>query len=254
MRKPFMAGNWKMNGSVSHVKEFTDGFSVSEEIVKKREIVICAPFALLPICMEYGSARKPYIKIGAQNVHWEPKGAYTGEISVVMLKEVGCYCCIVGHSERRQYFGETNEIVNKKMNALLNGGVLPIVCVGETLEERESGRTEAVVSGQIKGSVLASAETNDLSEIVVAYEPVWAIGTGKTATSAQAEEVCAMIRGMLNESLGETVGEEIRILYGGSMNPANVDELMAQPNIDGGLVGGASLKPADFSRIAAYVE
>jgi triosephosphate isomerase (TIM) len=254
MRKPFMAGNWKMNGSISHVKEFIDGFSVSEEVVKTREIVICAPFTLLSLCSEYGAGRKPYIRFGAQNVYFEPKGAFTGEISVAMLKEAGCYCCIIGHSERRQYFGETDATVNKKMNALLDGGVLPVVCVGETLEERESGRTEAVVSGQVKGSVIASAGTKDLAGIVVAYEPVWAIGTGKTATSAQAEEVCSMIRGLLNEALGETVGNGIRILYGGSMNPANVDELMAQPNIDGGLVGGASMKPADFARIASYVE
>ncbi|MFA6451167.1 MAG: triose-phosphate isomerase [bacterium] len=254
MRKPFMAGNWKMNGSVSHVKEFIDGFSVPEDISQKREIVICAPYTLLSLCAEYGKEKKPYIKFGAENVYWEPKGAFTGEISVGMLKEAGCYCCIVGHSERRQYFGETDETVNKKMNALLEGGLLPIVCVGETLEEREAGRTEAVVLGQVKGSVLASAGAKDLSGIVVAYEPVWAIGTGKTASTAQAEEVCALIRGLLNEALGKEIGEGIRILYGGSMNPGNVDELMAQPNIDGGLVGGASLKPADFSRIADYKE
>jgi triosephosphate isomerase (TIM) len=253
MRKPFMAGNWKMNGSVSQVKEFVDGFSVPEGISGKREIVICAPFTLLAFCAEYGK-QKPYIKFGAENVYWEPKGAFTGEISVGMLKEAGCYCSIVGHSERRQYFGETDETVNKKMNALLEGGLLPIVCVGETLEEREAGRTDAVVSGQVKGSIIASAGAKDLSGIVVAYEPVWAIGTGKTATSAQAEEVCAMIRGLLVDALGKEVGEGIRILYGGSMNPANVDELMAQPNIDGGLVGGASLKAADFSRIASYTE
>jgi len=252
MRKPFMAGNWKMNGSVSHIREFVDAFEVSEEVTAKREIIICAPFTLVPFCVDYGK-KKNYIKFGAQNVYWEPKGAYTGEVSVGMLKEAGCYCCIIGHSERRQYFHETDEQVNKKMNALLDGGVLPIVCVGETLDEREAGRTEAVVSGQVKGSVLASRGAKNLSEIVIAYEPVWAIGTGKTATTEQAQEVIGMIRGLLRVEIGDAAADAIRILYGGSMKPDNVDELMAQPDIDGGLVGGASLKASDFSRIAAYL-
>lgn len=254
MRKPCMAGNWKMNGDIRHVKDFIDKFTVPEEIIEKRQIVICAPATILSFISEYGKKTKPYIQIGAQNVHWEPKGAYTGEISVGMLREAGCYCCVIGHSERRAYFRETDEEINKKMNALLDGGLVPIVCVGETLEEREAGKTEMVVSDQVNKSILASAGRKDFARVVVAYEPVWAIGTGKTATTGQAEEVCAMIRGMLRESLGDETADEIRILYGGSMKPDNVDELMAQPNIDGGLVGGASLKPSDFSRIAAYLE
>jgi triosephosphate isomerase (TIM) len=254
MRKPFMAGNWKMNGDAGQVKDFVDNFTAPADVVEKRQIVICAPATLLAVWNDYGKKNKPYIQIGAQNAHWAPKGAYTGELSAGMLKEAGCYCCIIGHSERRQYFHETDAEVNKKMNALLGGGLIPIVCVGETLEEREAGKTEQVVSTQVKGSILESAGAGGLSEIVVAYEPVWAIGTGKTATTAQAEEVCAMIRRQLAGALGKEVAERIRILYGGSMKPDNVDELMSQPNIDGGLVGGASLKASDFSRIAAYLE
>ncbi len=251
MRKPFMAGNWKMNGSISGIRDFIDTFEVSEDVAAKREIIICTPYTLISHCMDYGE-KKGYIKFGAQNVHWEPKGAFTGEVSVGLLKEAGCYCCIIGHSERRLYFHETDEWVNKKMNALLDGGVLPIVCVGETLEEREAGRTEKVVSEQVKGSILASAGAKDLSQIVIAYEPVWAIGTGKTATTEQAQEVIGMIRGIMKDELSAATADGIRILYGGSMKPDNVDELMAQPDIDGGLVGGASLKASDFSRIAAY--
>ena len=254
MRKPFMAGNWKMNGSLQQVSEFIEGFIVSEETAKEREVIICAPFTLIPACVAKGAEKKPYMKFGAQNVHWEPKGAFTGEVSVGMLKESGCYCCIIGHSERRQYNKETDEMINKKMNALLDGGVLPIVCVGETLEEREAGRTEEVVSTQVRGSIVASVGAKDLSGIVIAYEPVWAIGTGKTATPEQAEEVCGMIRTLVAKEIGGAIADGMRILYGGSMNAANVDVLMAQPDIDGGLVGGASLKAPDFSRIAEYIK
>jgi len=249
-----MAGNWKMNGSAAHAKGYIDGFLVLEKVIQARDIAICAPATLLRFFSEYCGKKKPYIQTGAQNVHWEPKGAFTGEVSVGMLREAGCRCCIIGHSERRQYFHETDSEVNKKMNALLDGGLVPIVCVGETLEERESGVTESVVTAQVRGSILASASRKDITSIVIAYEPVWAIGTGKTATSAQAQEVCALIRGILAGTVGKEVAGQIRILYGGSVNPGNVDELMAQPDIDGGLVGGASLKPGDFSRIAAYVE
>lgn len=254
MRKPFMAGNWKMNGTAAAAKEFIDKFSVTEEVAAKRQIAICAPFTLLPFFSAYTRSGKPVIEVGAQNVHPEPKGAYTGEVSVQMLLDCGCVFCIVGHSERREYFGETDEFVNRKMNALLDGGITPIVCIGETLKQREAGDTRKVVGSQLDGSVLSSAGKKDLSKIVVAYEPVWAIGTGKTASNEQAEEVCAFIRERLKKSLSAEIGEGIRILYGGSMNPGNVDGLMKMPNIDGGLVGGASLKAEDFSRLAAYNE
>ncbi len=253
MRKPVMAGNWKMNGSIEHSKDFIDNFSVEEEFIEKNEIIICPPSTLLAFWNDYGKKKLPYIKIGAQNCYWEPKGAYTGELSVGMLKEAGCYCCIIGHSERRAYFGETDENVNKKMNALMDAGIVPIVCVGETLEQREADKTKEVVLGQVMGSVIASKD-RDLKGVIIAYEPVWAIGTGKTATNEQAEEVCSMIRALLKEELGQEAAEAIRIQYGGSVNVGNVDDLMAQPNIDGGLVGGASLKAADFSRLASFIE
>lgn len=254
MRKPFMAGNWKMNGTKATAREFIDNFSVPEEIAQKRQIVICMPFTLLSFWSEYGSEKNPAIEIGAENVYPEPKGAYTGEISVEMLKDAGAAYCIVGHSERRDYFDESDRFVNMKMNALLDGGVTPIVCVGESLDEREKGITEEVVGKQLAGSIIASGGDRDLSGIVVAYEPIWAIGTGKTATSDQAEEVCAFIRSELSTALSPAAAGSIRILYGGSMKPSNVDELMSKPNIDGGLVGGASLKADDFSRIAAFEE
>ncbi len=249
-----MAGNWKMNGTKSTAKEFIDNFSLSAELAEKRQVVICMPFTLLPFWSEYGGEKNPVIEIGAENVYPEPKGAYTGEISVDMLKDTGAAYCIIGHSERREYFSESDEFVNRKMNALLDGGIVPIVCVGETLEEREKGITQQVVGKQIAQSVIASAGEKDLSGIVVAYEPIWAIGTGKTATSEQAEEVCAFIRSELDRCISTAAADSIRILYGGSMKPANVDELMSKPNIDGGLVGGASLNAADFSRIAAFEE
>jgi len=254
MRKPIMAGNWKMNGTAEFARGFMDNLEVAADIAGKRQVVICAPYTLLPFLNGYGKKIKEYLEIGAENVHPEPKGAYTGEISVEMLQDCGCDFCIVGHSERRQYFNESDSFVNSKMNALLDGSITPIVCVGETLEQREAGDTESVVSAQVAGSILASREDRELASIVVAYEPVWAIGTGKTATKEQAQEVCAMIRQQLKEALGDEKGEGIRILYGGSVKPSNVDELMSMQDIDGGLVGGASLKPEDFSRLIAFEE
>jgi triosephosphate isomerase (TIM) len=253
MRKPFISGNWKMHGDTAHAKQYIDEFSVPAEQAAKRDIVVCPPFTNLSFWKEYGK-NKPYIQYGAQNVHWEAKGAFTGDISISMLLDCGCKHCIVGHSERRAYYKESDEQVNKKMIALLDAGINPIVCVGETLEEREAGRKEEVVGGQVKGSVIASAARKDISTIVIAYEPVWAIGTGKTATDDQAEEMCAFIRGLLAEGISKDAAESIRILYGGSVKPDNIDGLMKRPNIDGVLVGGASLKAADFSRIAAFIE
>ena len=254
MRKPLMAGNWKMNGTGASAKEFIDALAIDPAVAGKRQALVCAPFTLLPFLKTYALANRPELEVGAENVHPEPKGAYTGEISVEMLWDCGCTFCIVGHSERREYFGETDRFVNGKMNALLAGGITPIVCVGETLGQREAGETRKVVQAQVAGSIHASANDMDLSSIVVAYEPVWAIGTGKTATSEQAQEVCSFIRELLGAKLGTATADGIRILYGGSMNTKNVDELMSMPDIDGGLVGGASLKAADFSRLIAYIE
>jgi len=253
MRMPLIAGNWKMNGNADGVEKFAAEFKISRDIIEKRQMAICPPLTLLS-AWKAAAENKPHIKLGAQNAHWQPNGAYTGEVSPGMLKEAGCWCCIVGHSERRQYFGENDADVNKKMNALLDAGLVPIVCVGETLEERESGKMEQVITTQVSGSVLASADRGDLSVIVVAYEPVWAIGTGKTATSDQAQEVCGLIRKLLSDKLGTAAAAAIRILYGGSVKPDNMSELMSKPDIDGGLVGGASLKASDFMGIVGYEE
>ncbi len=253
MRMPLIAGNWKMNGDVAGVEKFAEEFEISQEIIEKRQMAICPPLTLMS-AWRAAAESKPHIKLGAQNAHWKSSGAYTGEVSPGMLKEAGCWCCIIGHSERRQYFGENDADVNKKMNALLDAGLVPIVCVGETLEEREAGKMEHVITTQVSGSVLASADRGDLSVIVVAYEPVWAIGTGKTATSDQAQEVCGLIRKLLSEKLGAASAEAIRILYGGSVKPDNMSELMSKPDIDGGLVGGASLKASDFMGIVGYKE
>jgi triosephosphate isomerase len=251
MRKPYIAGNWKMFGDRKSAAEYIDGFSVPEENTKDREIVICPPFTLLQYWSENAPAKKPYLQWGAQDVHWEKNGAFTGNVSVPMLLDMGCKNCIVGHSERRAYHAETDGQINKKMIALLDAGIVPIVCVGETLKQREAGDKEKVVGGQTDGSVLASAGRPDFSKIVIAYEPVWAIGTGVTATSEQAQEMCKFIRDRLRAKVG-AVAEEIRILYGGSVKPGNIDELMSQADIDGVLVGGASLKASDFSAIANF--
>jgi len=253
MRMPLIAGNWKMNGDAAGVEKFADEFEISQEIIEKRQMAICPPLTLMS-AWRAAAESKPHIELGAQNAHWKSSGAYTGEVSPGMLKEAGCWCCIVGHSERRQYFGENDADVNKKMNALLDAGLVPIVCVGETLEEREAGKMEQVITTQVSGSVLASADRGDLSVIVVAYEPVWAIGTGKTATSDQAQEVCGLIRKLLSDKLGAASADAIRILYGGSVKPDNMSELMSKPDIDGGLVGGASLKASDFMGIVGYKE
>jgi triosephosphate isomerase len=243
-----------MHGDRKSAKEYIDGFSATKTAVAKRDIVIGLPATLLQYWSTYARRTKPYLQWAAEDCHWEPKGAFTGETSVAMLKDFGTPFCIVGHSERREYHKETNKQVNQKMNALLDGGIIPIVCVGETLKEREAGKKEKVVGAQVKGSILASAKNYDLSKIVVAYEPVWAIGTGKTATSAQAQEMCRFIRDELKAVLGKDMADGIRILYGGSVKPDNIDELMAKADIDGVLVGGASLKAKDFSRIANYKE
>ena len=243
MRKNMLAGNWKMNMSVASTKEYFEvmgqqlsGMSGIENL----DLVIGAPYTLLATAADSKPAQ---FSISSQSVHWEDTGAFTGEISAAMLKELQVTHAIIGHSERRQFFGETDETVLRRTEKALSVGITPIVCVGELLADRESGRTEEVVRTQIEAVVSNIAAT---SEIVIAYEPVWAIGTGLAATSEQAEEVHAFIRSLLVNSYGQEIADKIRILYGGSMKPGNIDELMSQPNVDGGLVGGASLKPNDF--------
>ena len=246
MRRPIIAGNWKMN------KTAAEGAALVNELkplVKDADcdVVVCVPFTDIPAVS--AAAKGSNIRVGAQNVHFAEKGAYTGEISAEMLKEFGVEYVIIGHSERRQYFGETDETVNKRMHAALAAGLTPIVCVGESLEERETGKTEAVLSVQIEEGLKG---LEDVSKIVIAYEPIWAIGTGKTATAEQANETIAFIRKKCAEVFCPKCAEKVRIQYGGSMDAKNCKELMAMPEIDGGLIGGASLKPEDFSFIVNY--
>lgn len=245
MRKPFIAGNWKMNMTAE------SGAKLIKELAPlvrgaDCDVALCVPAILIPAMSE--AAKGTNIAIGAENVHWAEKGAYTGEISCGQLKEYGVKYAIIGHSERRQYFGETDEGVNKRTLAALANGITPILCVGETLEERESGVTEKVLDKQLSDGLKG---VEDISKVVIAYEPVWAIGTGKTATDEQAEETIAYIRKKIGEIFCPKCAEEVIIQYGGSMNAANCKGLMAQPDIDGGLIGGASLK-TDFATIVNY--
>lgn len=246
MRKPIIAGNWKMNNTAK------EGATLIDEIKPlvaeaKCEVVVCVPAIDIPACAK--ALKGSNIALGAQNVHFAKKGAYTGEISADMLKEYGVKYVIIGHSERRQYFGETDETVNKRTLAALEAGLVPIVCIGETLEERETGKTESVLDRQIE---LGMKGIDDISRIVVAYEPVWAIGTGKTATAEQANATIGYIRKKLASTFCPKCAEKVRIQYGGSMNAGNCKQLMAMSEIDGGLIGGASLKAADFAAIVNY--
>lgn len=249
-RKPMMAGNWKMNNTVGEAVVLTQEISnqYEKEWPESLDIVICPPYVDLKPAKTVLDFDKTKIAVGAQNVYWEASGAYTGEISVPMIKEIGCACSIVGHSERRELFGETNEDVNRKVKALVEAGLYAIVCVGESLAVRDEGTTEEYVCAQVRAA-FAGVDAHDAETCVVAYEPIWAIGTGRTATPEQAEAVCAAIRATLAELFGDETAEAMRVLYGGSMNPGNVDGLMAQPNIDGGLVGGASLKCESFVQL-----
>ena len=241
MRQPMVAGNWKMNGSSDSVKELMNGIKAGMGGVNA-EVVVCPPFVYIPSVAD--AIVDSGIKLGAQNMCDQDAGAFTGEISGPMLKDVGCEYVIIGHSERRAMYGETDEVTAVKYGAVLKNGLKPIFCIGETLEEREQGITEKVVGRQID-AILNSDGVASLANAVLAYEPVWAIGTGKTATPEQAQEVHAFIRGKI-AAQDVVIAEGLRILYGGSMNPANAAELRSQPDIDGGLIGGASLKAADF--------
>ena len=248
MRIPFIAGNWKMFKTKAEAIAFAEEF---RELYKDTDVqtAICAPFTNLEALKEAFAGTK--IKVGAQNVHFADEGAFTGEISVSMLEEIGVDFCIVGHSERRQYFGETDETVNKKLKKLFEGPIRPILCVGESLEERDADKAFDVVGGQIKAD-LEGIDAADVKKLVIAYEPIWAIGTGRTATPDQAEEMCAFIRKTLIEIYGEEVSDEVIIQYGGSVKPANATEIMNMDEIDGALVGGASLKPKDFMAIIDF--
>ena len=250
MRKPLMAGNWKMNNTSAEAVVLCQEISYAFEKDWNEfvDVVVCPPFVDLKPAKSVFEFDRTKIAVGAQNVYWEEAGAFTGEVSVKMLSEIGCAYCIVGHSERRGLFGETNEDVNRKVKALLAGGILPIVCVGESLAVRDEGTTDEFVCAQVRAA-FAGLDAVDVKGVVVAYEPIWAIGTGRTATPEQAEAVCAAIRATLAELFGEAAAQETRVLYGGSMNPGNVEGLLAQPDIDGGLIGGASLKADSFVQL-----
>ena len=251
-RKPIIAGNWKMNLLQDQGRELFEGIKslvsgLSESQLP--EIVVAPTFTTIGVVAaakaSWGSDK---IKIACQNCHWESSGAYTGEISVEMLKDAGCDYVIIGHSERRQYFSETDEMINKKAKAILAGGLLPIICCGETLEQRESGVTDQHIASQIRAA-LAGLSNEEVAKSVIAYEPIWAIGTGKTCDSKEANRVIAMIRNVVKEVSSEEAGNAIRILYGGSVKPATIEEQLSQSDIDGGLIGGASLKADSFNEI-----
>jgi len=246
MRKIIIAGNWKMNMIVNEAIELSNGLKRNLYNIDGVEIVLCPTFSCLDQVSEVISESN--IKLGAQNMHWEEKGAFTGEISPVMLKDLGCDYVILGHSERRQYFMETNEVVNKKAKAALKNNLTPIVCVGEKLEERKANKTFKVVEDHVKNS-LKGLSRDELIKIVIAYEPVWAIGTGLTATPQQAQEVHSFIRNLLTEISDAKTANSITIQYGGSVKPENIEELIKENDIDGALVGGASLEVGSFTEI-----
>ncbi len=246
-RKQIIAGNWKMNGTLSETANLING--LKQKIISSslnREVVLCPPFTSLILANEL--IKDTPFKLGAQNVHFEAKGAYTGEVSAEMLKEAGCKYVIIGHSERRAYFYEDDVLINKKVKKAIATGLTVILCVGETLEEREKGITNQVVQSQTGGS-LQNVSEKELEDVIIAYEPVWAIGTGKTATTDQANEVHEYIRSLISKSYSPAAAERIIIQYGGSVKPDNAKELLSMPHIDGALVGGASLKADDFAGI-----
>ena len=247
MRKKIIAGNWKKNKNPGETKEYFQAFN---ELVKacENEIIICTPFIDLAVAKEVSGNN---IRIGAQNMHFEDKGAFTGEVSGKMLKDINIKYVIIGHSERREYFNETDESVNKKIKAAINHELVPILCVGETLEERENGKAKEKVVSQIIND-FAEINQEDAKKVIIAYEPIWAIGTGKTASSEDANEACKWIRDEIRNIYNDDVADNIEILYGGSVKSSNAKELFGMSDIDGGLVGGASLEPAEFAKIANY--
>ena len=249
VRTPIIAGNWKMNMNLEQTAEFVK--AVKDKLPKATEVesVIAAPAVDLPALLE--NAKGSELKVAAENCYFEDEGAFTGETSPKVLKEMGVDYVIIGHSERRDYFHETDEDINKKAHAIFNNGMTPIVCCGESLETREAGKAEEWVEAQVKAA-LKDLTAEQVSNLVIAYEPIWAIGTGKTATSDQAEEICAVVRKTVADLYDQGVADKVRIQYGGSVKPANVKELMAKPNIDGGLVGGASLVPESYLELVNF--
>jgi triosephosphate isomerase len=245
-RKVFIAGNWKMNTTVDEAVALAKGLVAAVGSVKDVDVAVCPPFTNLAAVAQV--IKGTSIKLGAQDVHWEDKGAFTGKVSCSMLKAVGVEYVIIGHSEQRSYFGETNETVNKKVKAVLAAGLLPIVCVGETLAEREGGKMDEVVSGHVRGG-FEGLTTEEALKCTIAYEPVWAIGTGVTASPQQANEAHQFIRKIFAEMFDEASAQKVRIQYGGSMKASNAAELLAETDVDGGLIGGAALKAEDFKGI-----
>ena len=242
-RKTIIAGNWKMNKTLSETRAFAEELKPILPKGKWCDVVLCVPYVNIPAAVRLFKDCR--VSIGAENCHYEATGAYTGEVSAEMLKELGVKYVIIGHSERRQYYNETDFTVNKKVHAALEAGLRPIVCVGESLEQRELGVTMELISYQVK-CALAGVPAEKLRHVVIAYEPIWAIGTGRTATAEQAGEVCQSIRAVIRKLYGARVARSVTIQYGGSMNPKNAAELLSQPDVDGGLIGGASLKPDQF--------
>ena len=249
MRKPVLAGNWKMYKSIKESVDFVKELQEKLKNIKDREILVCPSYLSVPAVAE--ALGFSNIQVGCQDAHWENEGAYTGNVSPAMAKEAGVAYIILGHSEKRQYDAETDQRINKKLKNVLKNGLKAIVCVGETLLERESSKTEKVIENQLTGC-FEGIGLGDLMNIVIAYEPVWAIGTGKTATPEQANEVHAFIRGWIGKKFNQEAADAMRIQYGGSVKPENIKQLMDQPDIDGALVGGASLKVDSFSAIAGY--
>ena len=244
-RKIIIAGNWKMNKSIAEAEELTRNITMELGETSEVDVVVCPTFTALKSVGDI--ITNTTVKLGAQNMHWEAEGAYTGEISASMLRDLYCHYVILGHSERRTYFGETDEIVNNKVKAAIAANLKPIVCVGESLEQRESDQTKAVIKDQIEKSLAGLGE--NLDKVIIAYEPIWAIGTGLTASPEQAQDVHAYIRSILEEMGGTDIAQGIRIQYGGSMKPTNAEELLSQPDIDGGLIGGAALDASSFAGI-----
>ncbi len=249
MRVPFICGNWKMHKTIAEALAFVEAINPRLAAVKDVEIGIAAAFTALKSLAD--ACRGSNIKIGGQDCYWEEQGAFTGEVSAAMLRDAGCAFVVVGHSERRQFFGETNETVNRKLKAALKAGLQVIVCVGETLQQREQGATMKVLEEQVRQG-LGGLENTLMGRIVIAYEPVWAIGTGKTATPAQAQEAHAFIRRLVGEIFGGSVAADLRIQYGGSVKPDNIRDIMAQADVDGALVGGASLAADSFEKLVKF--
>ncbi len=249
MRIPLIAGNWKLFKTLDEALDLVNQLKVLVKDIKKVEVVVAPVFTAIATVSK--AVKGTPIQVSAQDCYWEEEGAFTGEVSPKLLKDAGCTHVIIGHSERRQYFAETNDTVNKKTKAALAAGLTVLLCVGETLSERESGSTFEVIESQVRGG-LSGISSDDLKPIVIAYEPVWAIGTGKTATEQQAQEVHAFIRKLLSEMYSKKIASSTRILYGGSVKPDNIKGLMAQVDIDGALVGGASLKADSFAGIVGF--